>query len=27
LPSIGRNDARQGYLDVIHMLRSYRNFK
>ena len=27
LPSIGRDDARHGYLDVIHMLRSYRNFK
>ena len=27
LPSIGRDDARLGYLDVIHMLRSYRNFK
>jgi hypothetical protein len=27
LPSIGRDDARHGYVDVIHMLRSYRNFK
>ena len=27
LPSIGHNDARHGYLDVVHMLRSYRNFK
>jgi hypothetical protein len=27
LPSIGRDDARHGYLDVIHMLRSYRNFR
>lgn len=27
LPSIGHNDARHGYLDVIRMLRSYRNFE
>ena len=27
LPSIGHNDARRGYLDVIHMLRSYSKFK